>query len=219
MAGTEPVENSAVCGACGQIIRTLEGEARLRGDVPHACKSCRCDLHSYLHCSAVWMPTVDKYFCSLACIKQHNTLRLKERNAALEPLNRLHPGAGVEWELFCVEGDVFALEQLPDNEAQVDASCFDLEGVDASCNTPDGAEDDGGVDGSFEEEEGQDAEDSDSSQEKDVQDSVEHEDEEDDHKKPKPAEPQKDEDDHVSDEVLELTKDGLRVQICYKACG
>ncbi|KAL1521344.1 hypothetical protein AB1Y20_021011 [Prymnesium parvum] len=57
-----------VCGACNEVIVDAEGNERPEARIPHACRSCKKPLHSYLHESCnVHMPEDGEYFCNEQC--------------------------------------------------------------------------------------------------------------------------------------------------------
>lgn len=111
------------CAACGEEILTCDGKSRSSG-VPHACKHCKHDLHSWLHCDAVWMPIEDYYFCSPFCIKKYNTEQRQiwnDKRCTDEPLEST-------WADMVKNASLCPLVRTPIDEALVTEACFEDEG-------------------------------------------------------------------------------------------
>lgn len=197
-----------LCGACGELIIRRDGNPRTTPP-SHCCKMCKVDLHSYMLCEAVWMPAVGYYFCSAACIKRHNSIDLTNYNKSLAPEEKciIVEDGSERWADYVStrrNEHIFAVEQTPEDvEALIDANCFACAQPnhrESSLKSPAQDNDDSEVDK---------IEDHDSDLESKVE--VEF----------NPREktvhvPEQDQEGNISDVVLDLTKEKLRIQLCYK---
>ena len=90
----------------------------LASEVAHVCKMCKKPLHSYILCSAVWMPVENQYFCSKLCLLQSNAAAIRAVREEGED-DTFGPDAP-EWDDWLQDnpGSWFPLRQRPDAEVQ-----------------------------------------------------------------------------------------------------
>lgn len=131
-AAAPDVRAAIVCAACDQVMLGEDQKPRTK-PAAHACKQCLRDLHSFIVCDSIWMPIENAYFCSSECIKSMNSSVLHEANECRGPTEpEIQVGYGTRWESFLREAELYPLRRRPEDgndeqEELLDASCFTCE--------------------------------------------------------------------------------------------